>query len=115
VRSIASIVNDDLKLYEGGEVKFGIAQAELANLHELADRLPEVRDGLEALRDAKGLDLALLMVTDVVRGSSRLVLAGDQEALSDLPYKRLPDGTFDAPGVVSRKKQLLPAILGLLS
>jgi manganese-dependent inorganic pyrophosphatase len=115
VRSIASIVNDDLKLYEGGEVKFGIAQAELANLHELAGRLPDVRDGLEALRDSKGLDLALLMVTDVVRGSSRLVLAGDQEALSDLAYKRLPDGTFDAPGVVSRKKQLLPAILGLLS
>ncbi len=115
VRSIASILNDDLKLYEGGEVKFGIAQAELANLHELADRLPEVRDGMEALRDSKGLDLFVLMVTDVVRGSSRLVLAGEQAALSDLPYKRLPDGTFDAPGVVSRKKQLLPAILGLVS
>jgi manganese-dependent inorganic pyrophosphatase len=115
VRSIASILNEDLKLYEGGDVKFGIAQAELANLHELADRLPEVRDGLEALRDAKGLDLVVLMVTDVVRGSSRLVLAGEQAALSDLPYKRLPDGTFDAPGVVSRKKQLLPVILGMVS
>jgi manganese-dependent inorganic pyrophosphatase len=115
VRSIASILNDDLKLYEAGTVKFGIAQAELANLHELADRLPEVRDGLDAARVAKGLNLAVLMVTDVVRGSSRLVLAGEQGALSDLPYKRLPDGTFDAPGVVSRKKQLLPALLGLLS
>jgi manganese-dependent inorganic pyrophosphatase len=115
VRSIESILNEDLKLYEGGDVKFGIAQAELANLHELADRLTAVRDGLEALRVSKGLDLAVLMVTDVVRGSSRLVLAGEEGALSDLPYKRLPDGTFDAPGVVSRKKQLLPAILGLLS
>jgi manganese-dependent inorganic pyrophosphatase len=115
VRSIESIVNDDLKLYEGSDVRFGIAQAELANLHELADRLPDVRRGLEALRDSKGLDLAVLMVTDVVRGSSRLVLAGEQGALSDLPYKRLPDGTLDAPGVVSRKKQLLPAILGLVS
>ena len=115
VRSIASILNDDFKLYEGGEVKFGIAQAELANLHELADRLPEVRDGMESLRVSKGLDLFVLMVTDVVRGSSRLLLAGEQAALSDLPYKRLPDGTFDAPGVVSRKKQLLPAILGLVS
>ncbi len=115
VRSVESIVKDDLKLYEGGVVKFGIAQAELANLQELADRLPDVRGALEALRDAKGLDLAVLMVTDVVRGSSRLVLAGEQAALADLPYKRLPDGTLDAPGVVSRKKQLLPAILGLVS
>jgi manganese-dependent inorganic pyrophosphatase len=115
VRSVQSILNEDLKLYEGGTVKFGIAQAELANLHELSDRLPEVRQGLEALRTAKGLDLAVLMVTDVVRGSSRLVLAGEQGTLADLPYKRLPDGTLDAPGVVSRKKQLLPAILGLVS
>jgi hypothetical protein len=43
------------------------------------------------------------------------VLAGQQAALSDLPYQRLPDGTLDAPVVVSRKKQLLPAMLGLVS
>jgi len=55
------------------------------------------------------------MVTDVVRGGSRLVLAGENaERLNDLPYTRLPDGTLDAPGLVSRKKQLLPVILGLL-
>jgi inorganic pyrophosphatase/exopolyphosphatase len=57
----------------------------------------------------------MLMVTDVVRGASRLVLAGPHaDRLSDLPYTRLPDGTLDAPGLVSRKKQLLPVILGLL-
>jgi inorganic pyrophosphatase/exopolyphosphatase len=50
------------------------------------------------------------MVTDVVRAASRLVLAGEVERLNDLPYTRLPDGTLDAPEVVSRKKQLLPAI-----
>ena len=34
--------------------------------------------------------------------------------LDDLPYLRRPDGTFLAAGVVSRKKQLLPFVLGLL-
>jgi hypothetical protein len=34
--------------------------------------------------------------------------------LSDLPYPPLADGSRDAPGVVSRKKQLLPVVLGLL-
>ncbi len=66
-------------------------------------------------RAARGLAINVLMVTDVVRGSSRLVLAGPQvERLNDLPYTRLPDSTLDAPDLVSRKKQLLPAILGLL-
>ncbi|MCC7361115.1 MAG: DHH family phosphoesterase [Anaerolineales bacterium] len=116
VRPVESILNTDLKLYEGGGVHFGIAQVEVANLHELDDRLAEINAGLAALAEARGWGLAVLMVTDVVRGASRLVLAGRQAAaLEELPYRRLPDGTLNAPDVVSRKKQLLPAILGLLS
>ena len=114
VRGVESILNSDLKIYEGGDIKFGVAQVEVANLDQLNGRLEEISAGLEALCAARGLALAVLMVTDVVRGSSRLVLAGETERLNDLPYTRLPDGTLDAPDVVSRKKQLLPAILGLL-
>jgi len=40
-------------------------------------------------------------------GQSRLIAA--------LPFSRLDDGTLDAQGVVSRKKQLLPAVLGAVS
>jgi manganese-dependent inorganic pyrophosphatase len=89
---------------------------EVGNLHELTNRLPEITSGLEDLAQSRGLGLAVLMVTDVVRGSSRLVLAGPAVSrLDDLPYERLPDGTLHARDVVSRKKQLLPAILGLVS
>jgi manganese-dependent inorganic pyrophosphatase len=115
VRSVEAILNADLKLYEAGEIEFGVAQVEVADLHELSDRLAEISQGLEDLGALRGLGLAVLMVTDVVRGASRLVLAGPHaDRLSDLPYTRLPDGTLDAPGLVSRKKQLLPVILGLL-
>jgi len=115
VRQIEDIVNSDLKLYEGGSTKFGVAQVEVANLMELGERLEEIAGALKSLCEARGLGLAVLMVTDVVRGASRLVLAGNDVArLDDLPYTQLPDGTLDAPDLVSRKKQLLPAILGLL-
>ncbi len=56
----------------------------------------------------------MLMVTDVVRGSSRLLLTDEHPQLSDLPYPPQADGTRLAEGVVSRKKQLLPVVLGLL-
>lgn len=116
VRTMEAILNTDLKIYEGGNMTFGIAQVEVANLHELEGRLAEITDGLHTLAETRGLGLAVLMVTDVVRGTSRLVLAGQQMAvLDELPYQRLPDGTLNAPDVVSRKKQLLPAILGLLA
>lgn len=114
VRQVEDIVNSDLKIYEGGTIKFGVAQVEVANLHELGARLPELTAALGALCAGRGLQLGVLMVTDVVRGASRLVLAGQTDRLNDLPYTRLPDGTLDAPELVSRKKQLLPVVLGLL-
>ena len=113
-RDVMSVVQNDLKLYEGGGVRFGIAQAEAPNLLELGAQLSELTSALEGLCQTRGLVLAVLMVTDVVRGVSRLVVAGETARLNDLPYTRLSDGTLEAPGVVSRKKQLLPAILGLL-
>ncbi len=115
VQKLEQILNSDLKLYTAAEMKFGIAQVEVPNVLEIGERLGEIRAGLASLCDARGLGIGVLMVTDVVRNASRLVLAGPHvERLNDLPYKRLPDGTLEAPDVVSRKKQLLPAILGLI-
>ncbi|MCJ7583749.1 MAG: DHH family phosphoesterase [Anaerolineales bacterium] len=108
------IVNTDLKIYEAGGYRFAIAQAEVTDLLQLAEHLENLRAALTALRDKRSLDFAMLMVTDVVNGSSRLILTDEPPELSDLPYPPQPDGTRLAEGVVSRKKQLLPVVLGLL-
>jgi manganese-dependent inorganic pyrophosphatase len=74
-----------------------------------------LQHALNDLRDKRGLDFTILLVTDVVRGSSRIFISNPvPPILEELPYPPLADGTRDAPGVVSRKKQLLPAVLGLL-
>jgi manganese-dependent inorganic pyrophosphatase len=108
------IINNDLKQYQNGNIKFGLAQIEVGNLVELGSRLSDISKGLETLSESKGYEFAVLMVTDVVRSTSRLVLAGNKSLLKDLPYVQLTDGTLEATGVVSRKKQLLPAVLGLV-
>lgn len=114
-RDPKDIVNNDIKPYEAGGFKFAVAQAEVTDLMQLSEHLSKLRTALDDLRDQRGLDFAVLLVTDVVRGSSRLLLSsGAPPVLDDLPYPSLPDGTRDAPGVVSRKKQLLPVVLGLL-
>jgi manganese-dependent inorganic pyrophosphatase len=76
--------------------------------------LDELEIALEDLRSKNAVDFAMLLVTDVVRGSSRLLIVEEPSELNDLPYPRQPDGTRLAKGVVSRKKQLLPGVLGLL-
>ena len=108
------VVSTDLKVYEANNFRFAIAQAEVTDLVQLSDHLEQLNKALKALRDKRALDFAMLMVTDVVRGSSRLLVTDEPPALNDLPYPPQPDGTRRAEGVVSRKKQLLPVVLGLL-
>lgn len=113
-REPEDIVSADFKLYEAGGLKFGIGQVELTNFAQLQERLPQIRTALVNLRDAQGLDFALLMATDVVKNSSRLLFTDEIPQLEVLPYPRRHDGTRSASGVVSRKKQLLPLVLSAL-
>jgi manganese-dependent inorganic pyrophosphatase len=113
-RSADEVVNTDLKLYEAGGFIFAMAQAEVTDLLQLDDHLADLKSALDRLRVQKGQDFAILMVTDVVKSTSRLLLVNAPAMLDDLPYPKLPDGTRQAVGVVSRKKQLLPVVLGLL-
>lgn len=114
-RSADEVVSTDIKPFEGGGFKFAVAQAEVTDIMQLSEHLAPLTKALDTLKDKRGLDFALLLITDVVRGTSRLIVSSKAPpVLSDLPYPPLPDGTRDAQGVVSRKKQLLPAVLGLL-
>jgi manganese-dependent inorganic pyrophosphatase len=113
-RTPDEIVNTDMKLYEAGGFRFAIAQAEVTDLVQLSEHLGSLKTALTTLRDKRAMDFAMLMVTDVVNGSSRLLLTDEPPQLSDLPYPPQPDGTRLAEGTVSRKKQLLPVVLGLL-
>jgi manganese-dependent inorganic pyrophosphatase len=114
-RDPKEIVSTDIKPFEAGGFKFAVAQAEVTDLMQIAEHLDVLRSALDELKDKRGLDFAMLLITDVVRGTSRLLVSTNATPiLDDLPYPPLPDGTREAAGVVSRKKQLLPAVLGLL-
>jgi manganese-dependent inorganic pyrophosphatase len=115
MRPVEEIINTDIKFYETNGAKLGVAQVEVANLSELTPRLGALKEALEELTKTQKLTLALLMVTDVVLGNSRLVAAGQSRVIATLPYARLDDDTLDAPGIMSRKKQLLPTVLAVLS
>ena len=113
-RSTASIVSGDYKEYDAVGLRFGIAQVEVTDLQEIGARLDELRSALCQREKDRGLHFAALMITDIVGGTSRLLTCPEAHYLDGLPYTRRPDGTFEMPGVVSRKKQLVPTILSAL-
>jgi manganese-dependent inorganic pyrophosphatase len=113
-RNAADVVSSDLKTYEAGGFHFAISQAEVTNLGQLPEHRERLLTALSTLRDSKGLDFAMLMVTDVVRRISILLLTNEVPPLDVLPFPHQPDGDLLADGVVSRKMQLLPAVLSAL-
>ncbi len=113
-RTPEEMVTGDYKEYEAAGVRFGIAQIEVTDMLEIETRLDEIHRALQRQCAERGLSMAALMVTDIVMGNSRLIYWDKAHHLGALPYARRADGTLDLPSIVSRKKQLLPAILGAL-
>ena len=113
-RDPKSVVNTDMKTYESNGYRFAVAQVEVTDLMQVNEHLNGLAEALNLLRASQTFHFTMLLITDVVRGSSRLLISNPPPELDDLPYPPLPDGTRQADGVVSRKKQLLPAVLGLL-
>ncbi len=113
-RSAQDMVTADFKAFEASGVKFGIAQVEVTSYNAVRDRLDEIREALRALQEQRGLHFAALMITDIVQNNSLLVCVGETRYLEGLPFSRKGEGVWDMPGVVSRKKQLLPTLLSML-
>jgi manganese-dependent inorganic pyrophosphatase len=107
------IVTRDAKEYEVGGRTVSIAQVETVGM-TLSDRESELRDALETARRLEGHDLAALMVTDIVSRGTRLLVAGDPTPLARILGVDPDGGTFDLPGVMSRKKQVAPRIMAAL-
>lgn len=114
-RSPKEIVTSDIKFYSEGNIKFAISQAEVTtNLYELTEYFQTLKKALIEIRLSKGLDFVGLMVTDIVRGSSIIILDNPPVILDDLPFSKTPEGAWYAEGLVSRKKQLIPIVLSLI-
>jgi manganese-dependent inorganic pyrophosphatase len=56
--------------------------------------------------------LSALMITDILEKHTQLLLAGDIAAAERAFGKDAKDGIIDLPGVMSRKKQVAPPLLG---
>jgi manganese-dependent inorganic pyrophosphatase len=113
-RSAQDLVQADFKTFEENDVKFGVSQVEVTNFNAVMDRIDEVRAALLAWQEKNGLNFAALMITDIVESNSLLVCTGESRYFERLPFSRKADDVWDMPGIVSRKKQLLPMLLGLL-
>jgi len=103
-------LESDRKVFEENGWHISISQIEELGLDELWKRETDLHRALEALLKKHGLHFACLMVTDITRHHSVLLVAGDKRIIEqvDTDHAAVRENVFDLPGVVSRKKQLFP-------
>ncbi|MBR1870640.1 MAG: putative manganese-dependent inorganic diphosphatase [Kiritimatiellae bacterium] len=113
--SAAQAIDSDRKTYTESRRKFSLCQIEETGFLLFHKHSAGLAEAMDAVRLREGLDFIGLLVTDPVRGDSEFLYRGDEVLRRALPYKMTDHGTFALPGVLSRKKQLLPQILTALS
>lgn len=109
-RTVAEILDTDRKAYEMGGVEVSVAQAEVTGMQELPQRKEELLAAMDDRLARENLALICLMITDVVTGHSVLLVRGDERLSDALPFAHVADYQFDIGDMVSRKKQLIPAL-----
>ena len=113
-RDPVSVITSDFKTYNEQGTKIGIGQCEVTSLQDLDIYSEEYLAALEEIRIKNGLDWTTLMITDVIKEHS-ILLSTSYTAEHNLQYVKVSDHIYDMPGVMSRKKQLLPELLHVLS
>lgn len=95
--------------------RISISQIEETGLDAFPDRQQELAEALAALCEDRDLDCAALLVTDIRRLYSILLVAGDEAITREIDYPRDKCGAFRLEGVVSRKKQFFPYMSRVLA
>ena len=112
IQDPVEMIMSDFKKYESGGVKMGIGQCEVTTLGNVGDYAGRYIEALDTVRDREGLDWTLLMITDVLKEKS-VLLASEHRANRELPYAKKKKQIYSMPGVMSRKKQLLPTLISI--
>lgn len=113
--SAAKVIRIDFKIYEEDGVRFAVSQVEELGFGNFWQHARDLAKAVHDLRIDESLLFACLLVTDINTQNSLLLVKGDPEFISRINYTYVEkDEIFDMPGVVSRKKQLIPYIGSVL-
>ncbi len=110
------ILNQDFKIFYSGDVSFGVAQVSAMSRTELDKVQKRIEPKLEQMLGEKKIDMMFVMLTDILTETTFLVYRGNGAMnLVREAFNEAHEGGVALKGVVSRKKQLIPALINALS
>lgn len=115
-KSPKDIVEGDVKTFTIAGENVRVGQVMTMNPEELLPFLDEIVTLMEEKIAKNGESTFVLVLTDIFNETSELLVVGDHlEDIEDEFKNKVENGTITAPGVLSRKKQVIPRLTNAIS
>lgn len=108
-------VSSDYKHFRHESHTIGIGQVEVVGFQEFYEMKEELLAALGELKRRDDLFISGLMVTDITTESSLFLVEGHTRIAHVMEYPQLEPHLYELKGVMSRKKQMVPHLLRILS
>lgn len=103
------LINLDAKSMEKDNFKYIIAQVNTVSIPDVLKRKEKIEEEIKKVIKEKGLCLFVFVITDIVNSNSKAIVLGERTDVISKTYE-IKDNLAEMPGVVSRKKQVLPLV-----
>ena len=115
-KTASELLNMDAKSFNMGDYITRIGQVNTADIDEVFQRQEELEKEMLEVSTNEKYDLFVLLVTDIINSDSKILVVGaEKDKVGNAFNVRLDNNTAFLPGVVSRKKQVVPQITEALS
>ena len=103
----------DFKDFHIADHDFGVSQITCVDSGRMMERKDEFLSVMQKTMNERGYTLMILMLTDVLLEGTHLLYLGDEDIITQAFGVKLKDHSCFLPGVVSRKKQVIPMLTAL--
>src|SRR5699024_9721043 len=115
-KSISDILSMDAKSFNMVEYTTHIGQVNTVDIDEVFERQEALEKAMLEVSTDEKYDLFVLIVTDIINSDSKILVVGPEKDKVGLAFNvELENNTAFLPGVVSRKKQVVPQITEALN
>jgi manganese-dependent inorganic pyrophosphatase len=80
-------------------------------LKEAKERKTEIVNKLKEMTEKENLAFNILMVTDIIKEGSEVIIVGDIDYIEKVLKSKIKDNSIYVPGMMSRKKDLVPKLM----
>lgn len=115
-KTATELLNMDAKSFNMGDYITRIGQVNTVDINEVFERQEELEKEMLEVSTNEKYDLFVLLVTDIINSDSKILVVGaEKDKVGSAFNVQLENNTAFLPGVVSRKKQVVPQITDALS